>query len=214
MRVVVADDHALFRDGITSLLEASDYEVVAQVENGVEALAAVEQLRPDLVLLDIIMPGMSGLETLRRIKELFPETRVVMLTILQEDRELFEAIQAGADGFLHKDIKADEFLHILTRLRHGELAITKSIASRLIQRYRQVTPNNKAGPPLLSERELEVLRLLGRGLSNRLIAEQLFVSENTVKYHIRNIFQKLGVKNRTEAVSHALQAGLIPSEKE
>ncbi len=213
MRVVVADDHSLFRDGIISLLEAADYDVVAQVGNGLAAVEAVQIHQPDLALLDITMPEMSGLNALQQIKAEFPETCVVILTVSNEDRDLFSAIEMGADGYLLKDLDAQEFLQILGGVQRGEAAITRKMAARVMGRMKDLAQQKTDGPAALSNREIDVLKLLGEGLANRAIAQKLFVSENTIKYHVRNILQKLGVHNRTEAVAHALRIGLIVQEK-
>jgi DNA-binding NarL/FixJ family response regulator len=178
-RVLVADDHALFRDGLVSLLEAGNYEVVAQVENGEQAVEIAVQLQPDIVLLDIT--------------------------------DLAEAIRAGANGYLLKSLDADEFLELLEGLQRGEAAITRKMTTKLMAGMAH--PVDEDPDPLLSltPREIELLGFVQQGLSNLAIAQQLLISENTVKYHLKNIFQKLGVQNRTEAVAHAYRAGLLPS---
>ncbi|MBC8506032.1 MAG: response regulator transcription factor [Anaerolineales bacterium] len=212
MRVVVADDHSLFRDGIISLLEAAEYEVVAQVGDGVAALEAVRRHKPDLALLDISMPEMNGLEALEKIKAESPGTKVVMLTVSDADEDLFKSIEIGADGYLLKDLDAGEFLSILDGINNGEAAVTRKIAARIMGRVKDLAQQNEDEKGGLSPREVEVLALLGDGLPNRAIAERLFVSENTVKYHVRNILQKLGAQNRTEAVAHAMRMGLIDQD--
>jgi DNA-binding NarL/FixJ family response regulator len=209
MRVVVADDHSLFRDGIISLLEAADYEVVAQVGDGKEAVEAVRRYRPDLALLDVSMPNTNGLEALRQIKEEFPATSVVMLTVSDADEDLFAAIEMGANGYLLKDLDAQDFLSILDGIQKGEAAVTRKTAARIMHRVQDLSNQSQKEDNLLSPRELEVLALLGEGLANKVIAERIFISENTVKYHVRNILQKLGAQNRTEAVADGLKMGLI-----
>ncbi len=213
MRVIVADDHSLFRDGIISLLEAADYEVVAQVGDGVAAVEAVQRFEPDLALIDITMPKMDGLEALKQIKATIPKTRVVILTVSNEDKHLFAAIEMGADGYLLKDLDAQDFLEILEGVQRGEAAITRKMAARLMQRVKDLAQQDSVDQVRLSQRELEVLHLLGEGLANRAIAQSLFVSENTIKYHVRNILQKLGVQNRTEAVAQAMRMGLIVQDE-
>jgi len=212
VRVVVADDHSLFRDGITSLLEAAGYEVVDQGSDGQEAIEAVRRFRPDLVLLDISMPKMGGLEALQLIKAEFPETRVVILTVSDEDDDLFATTRAGANGYLQKDLDASEFLEMLAGLEHGEAAITRKTAARLMTAFQDLTKRDDEDNQL-TKREIQLLRWMVEGYSNKGIAEQLFISENTVKYHIRNILQKLDVQNRTEAVSYALREGLINTDQ-
>ncbi|HEY4690892.1 MAG TPA: response regulator transcription factor [Anaerolineae bacterium] len=209
MRVLVADDHSLFRDGIVSLLEAAGYQVVGQVGTGRAAVDVARQLKPDLVLMDITMPEMTGIEALRAIRAEMPEVQVVMLTVSDEDANLFEAIQAGARGFLLKNLNANEFLDMLEGLKRGEAAITRQTVARLMEGYAK-PPKPPPGPAeSLTQREIELLQLIVDGLSNKAIGERLGLSENTVKYHIKNILQKLGAQNRTEAAAHALRDGLI-----
>jgi DNA-binding NarL/FixJ family response regulator len=209
MRVLVADDHALFRDGIISLLKAAGFEVVGQAGDGQAAVEAALRLHPDLVLLDITMPQLSGLEALRLIKKELPETQVVMLTVSDDDADLFEAVKSGALGYLLKDLSANEFFEMLDGLQRGEAAMTRQTTTRLMKGLADL-PHQRADPaPSLTEREIELLRLVAEGMSNKAIAQRLSISENTAKYHIRNILQKLGVQNRTEAVTQAIRAGLL-----
>lgn len=212
MRVVVADDHSLFRDGITSLLEAAGYEVVEQSSDGQEAVEAVRRFRPDLVLMDISMPKMGGLEALKLIKTEFPDTRVVILTVSDDDNDLFATTRAGANGYLQKDLDAREFLEMLGGLARGEAAITRKTAARLMSGFQNLIQETETADQL-TEREIQLLRWMVEGYSNKAIAKELFISENTVKYHIRNIFQKLMVQNRTEAVAYALREGLIDTDQ-
>ncbi|MBI4769188.1 MAG: response regulator transcription factor [Chloroflexi bacterium] len=209
MRVLVADDHSLFRDGVVSLLEAAGFEVVGQVGDGQAAVEAALRLRPDLVLMDITMPEMNGLEALRRIRAERPDVKVVMLTVSEDDADLFEAIEAGAHGYLLKSLNADEFLEMLGGLERGEAAITRQTAARLMAGFAHLSHQNSEPADKLTEREIELLRLVAEGLSNKAIAQRLSLSENTIKYHIKHILQNLGVQNRTEAVTHAIHAGLI-----
>jgi DNA-binding NarL/FixJ family response regulator len=209
MRVLVADDHSLFRNGIISLLEAAGFDVVGQAGDGQAAVEAALRLRPDLVLLDITMPQLSGLEALRLIKAELPETQVVMLTVSDDDADLFEAIESGALGYLLKDLSADQFFEMLDGLQRGEAAMTRQTTTRLMKGLADL-PRQRADPvQSLTEREIELLRLVAEGMSNKAIAQTLSISENTVKYHMRNILQKLGVQNRTEAVTQAIRAGLL-----
>jgi DNA-binding NarL/FixJ family response regulator len=208
-RVIVADDHSLFRDGITSLLEAAGYDVIEQVGDGDRAIEAVRNLQPDLVLMDITMPGKKGTEALKTIKSEFPAIKVVILTVSNEDGDLFEAISAGADGYLLKDLNSEEFLSLLDGLEKGEAAINRKMTARLMSGFQRLASDGPQDPRKLTKREKEMMHLLVDGLSNKAIAEKLFISENTVKYHIRNILQKLGVQNRTEAVGLAIRKGLL-----
>lgn len=209
MRILVADDHSLFRDGIVSLLEAADYEVVGQVGTGQEAIAATQQLRPDLVLLDISMPEMTGLDVLRKLREQIPEIQIVILTVSDDDSDLMEAIQAGANGYLLKSLSADTFLELIGGLKRGEAAISGQMTTRLIQGI-GAQENSEPEPfEKLTPRELGLLQIVADGLSNKAIALELSISENTVKYHLKNIFQKLQAQNRTEAVTIALRTGIL-----
>lgn len=208
-RVVVADDHSLFRDGITSLLEAAGYQVVDQVGDGELAIEAVRNLHPDLVLLDITMPNKNGLETLEVIKSEFPDLKVVMLTVSDDDQDLFSAIQAGANGYLLKDLNSEDFISMLEGLEKGEAALNRKMITRVMNGYQRLAVQSAESHEGLTEREIELLHLMVDGLSNKQIAENLFISENTVKYHIRNILQKLDVQNRTEAVGLAIRKGLL-----
>ena len=209
MRVLVADDHSLFRDGIVSLLEAAGFEVVGQVGDGRAAVEAVDHLRPDLVLLDIAMPQMSGLEALRLIRANAPATTVVMLTVSDDDADLFDAVQSGALGYLLKDLSANEFLEMLGGLHQGEAAMTRRMTARLMGELASLAQRESERAEPLTQREIELLRLVAKGMSNRAVARELSISENTVKYHMRNILQKLNAQNRTEAVTCALASGLL-----
>jgi DNA-binding NarL/FixJ family response regulator len=202
-RILVADDHSLFRDGIVSLLEAAGYVVVGQVGDGAAAVEAVLRLRPDIVLMDVSMPTVSGLEALRRIRAAWPEARVVMLTASDEGEDLFTAVDAGACGYLLKSLKSDEFLEMLAGVEQGEAAMSRQTINRLLQ---GLSRRAQAAPAAsLTERELELLGLLAGGLSNKAIAQAMSLSENTVKYHLKNILQKLNVHNRTEAAAYAIR---------
>ena len=214
MRVLVVDDHPLFRDGIVSLLEAAGFEVVGEADNGQEAIRQTQRTQPDLVLMDISMPRMSGLIALEAIKAAHPTTQVVMLTVSEEDEDLLTAVQAGASGYLLKNLDAEQFLDLLAGLQKGEAAMTRKTTARLIAGVAAQASQPQKYEVRLTKRELELLNLVAEGLSNKAIGQRLSVSENTVKYHIRNILQKLQVQNRTEAVSVAMQAGWIASETE
>jgi DNA-binding NarL/FixJ family response regulator len=198
MRILVADDHALFRDGIISLLKAASFEVVGQVGDGQTAVEAAQRLRPDVVLMDIDLPQMSGLEALRRIKAAHPEIQVVMLTVSEDDANLFEAIKSGAQGYLLKSLNTERFFEMLDGLQYGKAAMARQTTAHLLKEFSQPSPQSEP-------------YLVAGGLSNKAMAQKLLVSENTVKYHLKNIMQKLGVKNRTEAVTYAIRAGLLAS---
>jgi DNA-binding NarL/FixJ family response regulator len=207
MRILVADDHSLFRDGLVSLLEAAGLDVVGQVGDGESAVEAALRLRPDVVLMDLNMPGIGGLEALRRLRAEWPAVQVVMLTVSEEQADLVAAVQAGARGYLLKHLKADEFLDMLHGLERGEAAMSRQTTARLMSGVSQIS-HATSDPVNLTDREAELLRLLAEGLSNKSIAQKLSLSENTVKYHLKNILQKLGVHNRTEAATQAIRMGL------
>jgi two-component system nitrate/nitrite response regulator NarL len=212
MRILVADDHSLFRDGIVSLLEAAGFEVVGQVGDGREALTETRRLNPDVVLLDISMPEMNGLEALKLLREESPDVHVVMLTVSEDDADLLEAIQAGASGYLLKSLSAEAFIELLKGLERDEAAISSQTTTRLIKSIGTQTASKHEPFEKLTEREVELLRLVADGSSNRAIAQKLSISENTVKYHMKNIFQKLNAQNRTEAVTLAMQSGILGAE--
>ncbi len=207
-RVLVADDHSLFRDGLVSLLEAAGYEVVGQVGDGEAAIEAAGRLHPDLVLLDISMPGLDGLQALRRIKADRPEAQVVMLTVSDDEATLLEAMRSGAQGYLLKSLNAAEFLAMIEGLERGEAAVTRRTTARLIEGLsRPEEPPSEREP--LTARERALLTLVVRGFSNKAIALEMAISENTVKYYMKHILQKLGAQNRTEAATQALRSGLV-----
>ncbi len=207
MRILLADDHTLFREGLASLLRAWGMETVGQARDGLEALQKARALRPDLIFMDINMPRCNGLEATRLIKAEMPEVKVVMLTVSDDSDDLFEAIKSGAQGYLLKDLSAEEFGGILTHIAEGEVALSPALATRMWKEFGDERTKNAAqtGGHLLSERETEVLRLAARGDSNKEIAAALYVSENTVKFHMRNILSKLHLKNRAQVIAFAFQ---------
>jgi len=213
MKILIADDHSLVRDGITSLLEAAGHEVVGQASNGREALEKAHRLHPDIVLMDISMPQMDGLEALSRMTREMPQVRVVMLTVSDNDADLLASIQAGAKGYLLKNLTTDGFLRALEELERGGYAMSPQSAFRLIEGLLERSKEPASPPERLTPREVEVLKLAAQGLSNKAIASELSVSENTVKYYVKKILQKLGVQNRTEAVARAVRMDLIREDR-
>lgn len=211
IRVLVADDHALFRDGIVSLLEAAGFAVIGQAGDGQSAVEQTMDLHPDLVLLDLQMPGMNGLEALREIKNRMPEMQVVMLTVSDGEEHLLEAIKEGADGYLLKHLDSKTFLEALAGLQRGEAALTgKSVKVLMNRLARPSTLNTQLKSRIvLSDREIEILRLVAKGHSNAIISVEISLSENTIKYHIKNILQKLHAHNRTEAVLAAMREKML-----
>jgi DNA-binding NarL/FixJ family response regulator len=213
MRILLADDHALFRDGIASLLAAWGHDVVGQVADGTAAVEAAERLHPDLVLMDVAMPGGGGLDATRRLATVAPDVAIVMLTASEDVDDLFAAIKAGARGYLLKNLESGELRGMLEAVARGEAAITPAIAGRILAELaRSETAPAAPGPPdpdRLTERELDVLRLVVAGLRNKEIAAELGISENTAKFHLRNILDKLHAQNRAEVVARAMRGGLV-----
>jgi DNA-binding NarL/FixJ family response regulator len=219
VRVLLADDHALFRDGVGSLLTAWGHTVVGQAGDGLEAVALADSLLPDLVLMDIEMPRLSGLAATQRIKAEHPDVQIVMLTVSEDEGDLFTAIKAGAHGYLLKNLDAAEFRRMLERVERGEAAITPGTAARILEEFARADRSARnapgrggtgAPPDRLTERELNVLGLVTRGLRNKEIAADLGLSENTVKFHLKNILEKLHAESRTELAARAVREGLVP----
>jgi len=210
LRFLVVDDHALFRDGMVSLLKAGGMQVVGEAQNGFEAVNEAARLKPDVILMDIDMPVMNGIEATRKITDSLPDVQVVMLTVSQEDHKLVDALRAGAKGYLLKSLNSDEFIKLLRGLEKGEPPIPSSVTLRLMNYIAQQSGPSEVRNDNLTEREVELLGYLGLGLPNKLISEKLGVSDNTVKYHIKNILQKLNISNRAEAAAYAVRHNLIP----
>ena len=204
IRVLVADDHAVVRAGIVSLLEGEDgIEVVGEAVDGEDAVGRALALRPDLVVMDVRMPGLTGDQATARIREQAPEVRVLVLTTYESDASILAAIEAGASGYLLKAAPAEELVAGVRSVAAGEVALSPSIAAQLVTRMRE------PAPAVLTPRETEVLRLVAEGLSNRQIGERLFLGEATVKTHLLRTFEKLGVNDRTRAVTLAMERGLL-----
>ena len=212
IRLVIVDDHALFRAGLVSLLEEMpEFDIAGEAGNGRDALEVISRANPDLVLLDVNMPIMNGVETVAALRELPASPRVLMLTISKHDEDLFGAINAGADGYLLKNAEPEELRKAILQVAEGKSVISPEVTRPLLK---AVAGNQ--GVLLdggLSKRELEVLELLAQGRTTTQIAGDLFVSENTVKTHVRHILEKMEASNRAEAVSKAIQMGLIRSER-
>ena len=209
IRLMLVDDHAVVRAGLASMLERQeDFQVVGQASNGLEAVARVAALQPDVILMDLRMPEMGGVEAMRAISSERPETRFTVLTTYDNDEDIFQAIEAGAKGFLLKDTSREDLFEAVRAVHRGESGIEPGVAARVLDRFAQLS-REEAHAPLLSGRELEVLQAMAKGSTNKEIAVTLSISDSTVKTHIANIFQKLDVSGRTEAVTHALQIGII-----
>lgn len=209
MRILIADDHPLFRDGLRSLLTAQGHEVVGEAHNGHEAVELARTLRPELVLMDVSMPELDGIGATRQITADVPDVKVVILTASDQDETLFEAIKAGAQGYLQKNLEAEDFFALLDRVTRGELGLTPLLARKLLQEFAKPTAEPKISedmPDALTAREREVLELMVEGVtSNRKLAKRLDLSENTVKFHVRNILDKLHLHNRAEVVGYVLR---------
>jgi DNA-binding NarL/FixJ family response regulator len=214
IRVLLADDHALFREGLAGIIAAQpDFEVVGEAGDGLEASVKARELAPDLILMDISMPGCDGLEATRRIKRELPATTIVMLTVRDEDEKLFEAVCSGAQGYLLKSIRSRGMLAMLRRAVQGEAALTPAMAGRMLEEFRRLS---QRAPELsedevatLTPREQEVLSLVAEGKADKEIAEALYLSLHTVKSHMRNILAKLHVSSRYEAAQLARDRKLV-----
>jgi DNA-binding NarL/FixJ family response regulator len=216
IRTMIVDDHALFRRGLEMVLEDErDIELVGQASDGAEAVERAAEALPDIVLMDIRMPRSSGIEATRAMKAAAPSTKIVILTISDEEADLFEAIRAGASGYLLKDIPLDEVADTVRAVHGGQSLINPSMAAKLLTEFAAMAKRDDEertedlSAPRLTDREMEVLRLVARGMNNRDIAKDLFISENTVKNHVRNILEKLQIHSRMEAVMVAVREKLI-----
>lgn len=213
--VLLVDDHAVVRQGLRSLLldMADDFRVAGEADNGLRAARLAGELKPDLVLLDLMMPDMDGVSAIEKIRELSPGSRIVVLTSSEDESLAFAAIEAGAQSFLLKSMLGEELLHTLRRIAGGEDIIHPLVAKRILKMVRHHGSNQVPGPfARLTERELEVLKALAAGGSNARIAKMLHISEATVKSHISSLLSKLDLKDRTEAVAYAWRQGLIKAD--
>jgi DNA-binding NarL/FixJ family response regulator len=214
LRVLIVDDHALFRRGLLMVLrQEADMEVVGEAEDGYDAVQKAQELMPDVVLMDVRMPKRSGIEATREIRELLPHVKILMLTISDEEADLYEAIKAGASGYLLKEISIEEVAEAIRFVHSGESQLSPSMASKLLTEFaamsRRADEQQQLVAPRLTEREMDVLRLVAKGLNNRDIGQELLISENTVKNHIRNILEKLHLRSRMEAVVYAVREKLL-----
>ncbi len=212
VRLMVVDDHALFRAGLVSLLEdMPEFKVVGEAGSGEEALNLVTHLDPDMILLDVNMPGMDGVATMRALSRLKKPFKVIMLTISRHDEDLFGAIHAGAEGYILKNAEPEELRSAILRVAHGQSVLSPEVTHQVLRAL--ASAQTPLPDPGLSRRELEVLSCLAQGKNTTSIAAELFVSENTLKTHVRHILEKLEAANRAEAVSKATQMGLIKNHK-
>jgi two-component system NarL family response regulator len=213
VRVVIVDDQELFRRGLTMLIDAEDdIDVVGQAADGVAATELAASAVPDVILMDIRMPKRSGIDACLAIKAVVPSANIIMLTVSDEESDLYDAIKNGASGYLLKDSSTDEVAQAIRLVAEGQSLITPSMATKLLDEFKQMSrqgTRQQINAPRLTDRELEVLRLVARGHNNREIAKELFISENTVKNHVRNILEKLQLHSRMEAVMYAVREKLL-----
>jgi DNA-binding NarL/FixJ family response regulator len=217
MRVLLADDHALFRAGIASLLRAWGMDVVGEASDGLQTLELARTLQPDLVLMDIAMPECNGLQATRLIKTELPEVKIVIVTVSDQDDDLFEAIKSGAEGYLLKDMSEQQLERTLQAIAAGEPALSSGLATRILDEFARLSREDaakRAEEDALTPREREVLQLVSEGATNREVAKALYLSEHTVNFHMKNILHKLHLRNRAQAVGYAVRTGLVrPPEK-
>ena len=214
IRVLLVDDHELVRRGLRAILESEDgLDVVGEAGDGTEAVEKALELMPDVVVMDVRMPKRSGIEATQAIKEALPHTRILMLTVSDEDADLYDSIKAGATGYLLKDTQQEELGNAIRSVQTGQSLISPSMASKLLSEFatmvKRADEKQSAPQPRLTDREMEVLKLVAKGRNNRDIAKELFISENTVKNHIRNILEKLHLHSRMEAVVYAVREKLL-----
>ncbi len=208
VRVLIVDDHAIVRKGIRALLsEAGGFEVVGEAGNGQEALLRAEETRPDVILMDLLMPGMDGIEATRQITGRQPKSRILVLTSFAADSKVFPAIKAGASGYLLKDSSPEELVRAIRQVHRGEPSLHPTVARKLLQEIARPVERQPA-PEALTEREMTVLRLIAQGLSNREIADRIAISEPTVRTHVSRILGKLHLASRTQAALYAVREGL------
>lgn len=209
IRVLIVDDHPLVRQGIATFIEAQDdIELAAEASNGNEAIARVEKVEPDVVLMDLVMPELDGVSATREIKARFPQVKVLVLTSFVNDEQIIPALQAGASGYLLKDIAADQLMDAIRATHRGGTPLAPEAAKRLVEGVRVMHDEESDKLSMLSEREREVLALLGQGLSNKEISAKLVISEKTVKFHVSGLLNKLQVSDRTQAALFAAKHGL------
>jgi two-component system NarL family response regulator len=219
MRILLADDHGLFLEGLHNLLRAGGYEVVGAARDGLEALKLARERRPDVILMDVRMPGCDGLSATRLIHAELPEIKIVMLTTSAEDADLFEALKSGASGYLLKNLQPDELFDYLGGLARGEAPLSCELSARVLEEFsrqaaaleeREAPGLRGASPgPELTARQREVLEMVATGLTYKEVGAALYVSESTIKYHMQKILERLHLKNREQVVAYALQSGLV-----
>jgi len=210
MKIVIVDDHVLFREGLAAIIRSeSDIEIVGQAGSVQEAIETVKGLKPDMVLMDFGLPDGTGADATRAILQEHPGCKVVFLTMSEEDEDLLAAIRSGAAGYLLKNMRPSKLVSSLRSVQHGESAVSRAMTLRLMQELARTKESPQAQDPTLTRRELEVLRELASGFSNQEIAGHLFISENTVKYHVHSILEKLNLTDRRDAAAYAREHGIL-----
>lgn len=213
--VVIVDDHEVVRQGLTSYLAAqAEFEVLGEAESGAAAVALVQERVPDVVLMDLIMPGMDGVEATRRVKDVSPRTQIVVLTSYHDDEHIFPALKAGAISYVLKDVAMEELAEAIRKAAHGEATLDPRVASRVIRELQGLKGEDVNPYTELTNREMDVLKLIAGGKSNSEIADELVVSENTVKGHVSNILSKLHLADRTQAAVYAWQEGVVRRDQD
>jgi len=209
IKILIADDHPVVREGLFAMLSREvDFEVLGEAKDGVEAVNKTKELNPDVVLMDLRMPEMDGVEAMRQIRSAMPDVKFIILTTYSDDEYIFSGIEAGARAYLLKDAPREDLFKAIRAVHRGESLIQPVVASKLLDRFSELSRRTPSGEGL-SGRELEILQLMAKGAANKEISAQLNIAQSTVKTHIANIFQKLAVSDRTEAVTQALKKGII-----
>lgn len=208
IRILIVDDHAVVRKGLSAILETEEtFEVVGEAANGNQAVWKTRSLQPDVILMDLVMPEKDGIAAIKEIKKDDPQAKILVITSFSEDEKVFPAIKAGALGYLLKDSSPDELMQAIQEIYHGKASLHPTIARKLIMELKEDEPKSQPSEQVLTAREVDVLNLIAHGLSNQEIANQLMVSETTVRFHVSNILSKLHLANRTQAVLYALKEG-------
>ncbi len=214
VKILLVDDQALFREGLKTLLNSRpEFEVVGEASNGEEAIRLAHQLRPQVILMDLRMPILDGVQATQRIHNLLPECHILVLTTFDDDEDVFEGLRAGAIGYLLKDVSSEKLFEAIRAAARGEYFLQPSITAKVVAEFSRLpraVPRSPEAEKILSPREIEVLRLVATGISNKEIAERLFITEGTVKNHLSNILSKLNVKDRLQAVIRGRELGLLP----
>lgn len=218
LRILLVDDHVLFRKGLASLLASQpNIQIIGEANNGIEAIQAAKELKPDLIMMDINMPECDGLQATKIIKQSMPQVKIVMLTASDNDQYLFDAIKIGAQGYLLKDLELQQLLDLLELISKGEAILSNTMATKIFKEFSRTSENGKHGDnheEELTDREVTILKYVAQGLMNKEIAETLDISENTVKIHIRNILEKLHLKNRIQAAVYAVRQGIAGTDSD